>query len=481
MIAKEYAFAKEYPFYLGNQPLTSKTKSSVLDKYTGKEISKVSMADRSTLLKAIELAEAATKPMRALAAFERQEILLHCVNCFKEREAEFIDLLCMEAGKPLKDAKSEIERLLSTFKVAAEEATRIYGEVLPLDIGPRGVGYTGQWKRVPIGPCLFITPFNFPFNLPAHKIAPAIAMGCPFILKPAPQTPIGALMIGEVLAETKLPKGAFSILPCEVQDAEVLVTDPRLKLLSFTGSAKAGWDLKTKAGKKQVVLELGGNAACIVDQNVDLDHVADRLTFGSFYYAGQSCISVQRIYIHDSIYDVLREKLVEKAKNLKYGNPKEKDTLGPVIDEGAAKRIEDWVQEAVQKGAKILCGGTRKGALYAPTLLEKVGEDQKAYSEEIFGPVALLEPFHDFEKALEKVNNSRYGLQAGVFTKDLDKAYQAWNTLEVGGVIINDVPSWRSDNMPYGGTKDSGLGREGVRFAMEHMSEIRLMVMNLQG
>jgi len=479
MIAKEFVIDKEYPFYLANEPLSSNNRMTVLDKYSGKEISQVSLADRDTLLKAIDYADKAVKPMRELAAYERQDILLHCVKRLKERELELIDLLCMEAGKPLKDAKSEIERLYSTFQVAAEEATRIYGEVLPLDIGKKGAGYVGQWKRVPIGPCLFITPFNFPLNLPAHKIAPAIAVGCPFILKPAPQTPISALIIGEILAETHLPKGAFSILPCELKDAEVLVKDPRLKLLSFTGSAKAGWELKANAGKKQVVLELGGNAACIVDQNVDLDHVTDRLTFGSFYYSGQSCISVQRIYIHDSIYNVLREKLVSKAKALKYGNPKDENTLGPVIDEAAAKRIESWIQEAVKAGAKILCGGTRKGALFEPTLLENVPVDQKAYSEEIFGPVALLEPFHNFEDVLAKVNDSRYGLQAGVFTRDLYKAHQAWDTLEVGGVIINDVPSWRSDNMPYGGTKDSGIGREGVRFAMEHMSEIRLMVMNL--
>jgi len=472
--------AKSYPYYLANRPIFEKNTLPVLDKYTDQTVSEISQADKNTLIKAIQYAVEATVPFRQMAAYERQEVLFHCVKRFKERKEELIEVMSIEAGKKIQDSKGEVDRFLSTFQIAAEEATRIYGEILPLDIRATGAGYMGMWKRVPIGPCLFITPFNFPLNLPAHKLAPAIAVGCPFILKPAPQTPLSALIIGEVLAETNLPLGAFSILPCSVEDAEVLVSDTRIKLLSFTGSGKVGWQLKEKSGKKQVILELGGNAACIVDENVNLDYVVERLTFGAFYYAGQSCISVQRIYIHQAIYESLKTKLVAKAKTLKWGNPKEENIfLGPVIDEIAAKRIEDWIEKAIQAGAKLLCGGKRHGSIIEATLLENVPIDQKVNCEEIFGPVAILTPYQDFDKVLAEVNSSRYGLQAGIFTRDLYKAHQAWDQLEVGGVIVNDVPSWRSDNMPYGGTKDSGIGREGVRFAMEHLTEIKMMVMRL--
>jgi acyl-CoA reductase-like NAD-dependent aldehyde dehydrogenase len=334
-----------------------------------------------------------------------------------------------------------------------------------------------MWKRVPIGPCSFISPFNFPLNLAAHKVAPALAVGCPFVMKPASRTPLGALIIGEVLAETDLPKGAFSILPASRDGADLFTTDERLKLLSFTGSPEVGWVLKARAGKKKVVLELGGNAAVIVDQDADLADAADRIIFGAFYQSGQSCIGVQRILIHASIYDELKALLVSKTKALIAGDPREESTfIGPMIDEGEATRLESWIKEAQAMGASLLCGGRREGAMLEATLLEGVGHSAKIYAEEAFGPVAVMSSFTDFDQALAEVNDSKFGLQAGVFTRDLYKMLAAWDRLEVGGVVIGDVPSYRVDNMPYGGVKDSGLGREGVRFAMEDMTEIRNLV-----
>jgi acyl-CoA reductase-like NAD-dependent aldehyde dehydrogenase len=351
------------------------------------------------------------------------------------------------------------------------------GEVQPLDISPRAKGYQGIWKRVPIGPCSFISPFNFPLNLAAHKIAPALAVGCPFVIKPASRTPLGTIIIGEILAETDLPKGAFSVLPASRDGADLFTTDDRLKLLSFTGSPGVGWELKAKAGKKKVVLELGGNAAVIVDKDADLDDAVERIVFGAFYQSGQSCIGVQRIVAHAAIYDELRDRLVAKTKALVAGNPHDRDTfIGPMISEGEARRLDNWISQAVEAGATLLCGGGREGAMLQATLLENVGRDTAVYTEEAFGPVAILSKFTSFDAALEEVNDSKFGLQAGLFTRDLFKALDAWDRLEVGGVVINDVPSYRVDNMPYGGVKDSGLGREGVRFAMEDMTEIRNLV-----
>jgi len=336
----------------------------------------------------------------------------------------------------------------------------------------------GIWKRVPVGACGFITPFNFPLNLVAHKVAPALAVGCPFVLKPASTTPVSALVLGEILAEAGLPQGAFSILPSRAQTAERLVTDDRIKLISFTGSAEVGWGLKAKAGKKKVVLELGGNAAVIVDAGVDVEHVAGRLIVGAFYQSGQSCISVQRIFAHAELYESLKRTLCERIPKLKAGDPMEEDTfLGPLISADDAERIDDWGKEAVAGGAKVLCGGKRHGAFYEPTLVENVSADMKLSCAEAFGPVAIIEAFTDFADAVRRANASRYGLQAGVFTNDLRHAFHAFDELEVGGVIINDVPSFRVDSMPYGGVKDSGFGREGVRFSMEEMTEIRLMVL----
>jgi acyl-CoA reductase-like NAD-dependent aldehyde dehydrogenase len=415
--------------------------------------------------------------MRAMPAYARQEVLYHCVKRFTERFDELADALCIEAGKPIKDARGEVTRLIDTFRYAGEEAVRMTGEVMELGISARAAAYRGMWKRVPIGPCSFISPFNFPLNLAAHKVAPAIAVGCPFVLKPASLTPIGALVIGEVLAETDLPKGSFSILPCRRDGADLFTTDDRLKLLSFTGSPAVGWALKAKAGKKKVVLELGGNAACIVDEDADIDDAVGRLVVGAFYQSGQSCIGVQRVIIHASIYDEVKEKFIAATNKLKSGNPKDPETfIGPMISEREATRLHGWIQEAEQAGATLLCGGSREGAMLEATLMEGVPRDCSANAEEAFGPLACLSSFTDFDDALAQVNDSVFGLQAGVFTRDLYKMQKAWDTLEVGGVVIGDVPSWRVDHMPYGGVKDSGLGREGIQFAMEDMTEIRLLV-----
>lgn len=470
----------EYPYYLGGVAEQPNADLVVHDKYSGAAATRVALADAAAIDRAIGLAAGAAGAMAEMPAYARQAALQLCARRFEERQDELALALCIEAGKPIKDSRGEVTRLIDTFRVAAEEATRIVGEVLPLDISPRAKGYRGQWKRVPIGPVSLISPFNFPLNLAAHKVAPAIAAGCPFVLKPASLTPVGALLIGEVLVEAGLPKGSWSILPCPREGAAQLTTDERLKLLSFTGSGEVGWDLKAKAGKKKVVLELGGNAACIVDADADLDVVVPRLAFGAYYQSGQSCISVQRILVHRSLYDEVRDRLVKASRAMKVGDPRDEATaLGPLISEKEARRIETWVQQAVDAGATLLCGGTRDGAMMPATLLENVPPELPVCSDEVFGPVAILSAFDDYEAALADVNSSKFGLQAGVFTNDLKHAYRAWDVLEVGGVIINDVPSWRVDHMPYGGVKESGLGREGVRFAIEDMTEIRLLVLKL--
>ncbi|MBP22375.1 MAG: aldehyde dehydrogenase [Alcanivorax sp.] len=466
-----------YPYYLANEAVFANQDLDVTDKYSGEVATRVAMADAATIDKAIDAADKAAGAMAKLAPYERQAILYHCVKRFEERYDELALALCIEAGKPIKDARGEVGRLIDTFRVAAEEAVRIDGEMPNLEISARAKGYRGMVKRVPIGPCSFISPFNFPLNLAAHKVAPAIAAGCPFVLKPASRTPIGAIIIGEVLAETDLPKGAFSILPCHREGADLFTTDERFKLLSFTGSPDVGWDLKARAGKKPVILELGGNAAVIVDEDADLNDAMERIVFGAFYQSGQSCIGVQRILIHDAIYDELKAKLVEKTAALKMGDPKDEDTfIGPVISEGEATRLENWINEAVDAGATLLVGGKRDGAMLQATLLENAPKGTNIVEEEAFGPVAVISRFSDFDDALNTVNESKFGLQAGIFTRDLYKAQKAWDELEVGGVVIGDVPSWRVDNMPYGGVKDSGLGREGIRWAINDMTEERLLV-----
>ncbi|MDQ3289604.1 MAG: aldehyde dehydrogenase family protein [Pseudomonadota bacterium] len=469
---------KTYPYYLANRPIAANTDLEVVDKYSGKRATRVAMADATAVQAAIGAAHDARAAMAAFPPDARRDVLEHCVRRFGERRDELASSLCIEAGKPIRDARGEVERLIDTFRIAAAEATRIDGEVVELQISERTRGYRGMVKRVPVGVCSFITPFNFPLNLVAHKVAPAIAAGCPFVLKPAAKTPVGALIIAGILAETDLPPGAFSVMPCSNEDAAPLVEDERIALLSFTGGL-VGWDLKARAGRKKVVLELGGNAACIVDADpgADLDHVVERLVLGGYYQSGQSCISVQRVLVHADLYDAVRRKLKTAVGKLRMGDPSDEQTfIGPMIDADAAQRVQDWIDAARKAGAKQLAGGRRDGNMLPASLLENVPCETDLYRREAFGPVMILEPFDDFEQALDRVNDSAFGLQAGVFTARLDHAMMAWDRLEVGGIIVGDIPSFRVDNMPYGGVKQSGLGREGVRHAIADMTEPRLLV-----
>ncbi|MCA8969913.1 MAG: aldehyde dehydrogenase family protein [Planctomycetes bacterium] len=471
------AIDPKVPLWLAGEPRFSGDELEVTDKYHGAVVSRVALAGPELLDEAISRAAAARAECAALEPWQRREVLERCIARFTERQDDLADLLCIEAGKPLKDSRGEVARLIDTFRVAAHECLRVgSGDVLPLAISERASGYTGMWKRVPIGPCSFIAPFNFPLNLAAHKIAPAIAAGCPFVLKPASRTPLSAMILGEILAETKWPAGGMSILPMRRDAADALTTDDRIKLLSFTGSPEVGWDLHRRAGKKKVVLELGGNAACVVDAGTDLDLAIDRILVGAFYQSGQSCISVQRVLLHESLADEFERRFVSKAEQLVLGDPRDEATfLGPMIDESEAARLESWIEDGLSKGGRRLCGGARDGVLFPATVLADVPAGTKIVDEEAFGPVCVLSRFSDLDAAFDEVDRSRYGLQTGIFTKDIDAVLRAWDRLEVGGIVIGDVPSWRVDHMPYGGVKDSGFGREGVRFAIDDMTEIRLL------
>jgi acyl-CoA reductase-like NAD-dependent aldehyde dehydrogenase len=468
---------QEYPCFIAGRPEKPNLDLEVWDKGDDSLFARVPLVGRAEMERAVDAAHRAAPAMRALRPYERQSLLEACVAKIEERREAWAKVLCAEVGKPIRDARVEVERLLDTFRYAAAEAVRFSGEALNLEIGPRSRGHRGLTQRVPRGPVALITPFNFPFNLIAHKVAPALAVGCPFVLKPASLTPVSALLIGEVLSQIGLPEGAFSILPCRGAEALPLVTDERLKLLSFTGSAEVGWALKQQAGKKLVHLELGGNAACIICEDADLERAADRVLVGAFYQSGQSCISVQRILVHEKVYTRFRDLLVSKTRELRVGDPKQEETfLGPLITQADAERLESWIQSAVEEGAQLLCGGERQGAYLQASLLDDVPREHPLVADEAFGPVAVLSSFSDFDEALAETNDSRFGLQAGLFTRDLQRGLKAFDRLEVGGVVLGDIPSWRVDHMPYGGVKDSGLGREGLRYAMEEMTEMRLLV-----
>jgi len=449
--------------------------------YDGSLIARVVQARREHAHAAIAAAVKAFGTTRRLPAFERQRVLRRISASITERKEEFSRALAQEAGKPIKAARVEVERSIFTFNVAAEESTRIYGEFLPLDWQEFTAGRWGIVRRFPLGPVAGITPFNFPLNLVAHKVAPAIAAGCPMVLKPAPQTPLCSLLLAECVQQAGWPDGGFNVLPLSNEDAGLLVTDERIKLISFTGSVPVGWDIKRRAGKKKVVLELGGNAAAIVHSDADLAYAAERCVTGGFAYAGQTCISVQRILVENSVYGKFTDLLVEGVKKLKTGDPLDDSTdVGPLIRESDAIRTTAWIEEAVHAGARLLCGGGRKNLVVEPTVLTGTRPDMKVNCQEIFGPVVTVEPYQDFDDALRKVNCSTFGLQAGVFTRDAKLLFQAYEELEVGGVIAGDVPSFRVDHMPYGGIKDSGMGREGLRYAIEEMTEPKLLVMNLR-
>jgi acyl-CoA reductase-like NAD-dependent aldehyde dehydrogenase len=449
--------------------------------YDGSVIGSVFQGRREHAEAAIAAAVKAFGTTRRLPAFERQRVLRRVSENIAERKQEFARTMAQEAGKPIKAARTEVERAIFTFNVAAEESTRIYGEYLPLDWQEYTAGRWGIVRRFPLGPIAGITPFNFPLNLVAHKVAPAIAAGCPLVLKPAPQTPLTALLLAEAVQQAGWPDGGLNVLPLSNEDAGLLVTDERIKLISFTGSAAVGWQIKKNCGKKKVVLELGGNAGVIVHSDADLAYAAERCVVGGFAYAGQTCISVQRILVERSAFSKFTDFLLSGVKKLKTGDPLDEATdLGPLIRESDAVRASDWVQEAVRGGARLLCGGERHGPVLEPTVLTGTRPEMKVNCQEIFAPVVTVEPYDDFNQALKQVNNSPYGLQAGLFTRDAKLIFNAYEELEVGGLIAGDVPAFRIDHMPYGGIKDSGLGREGLRYAIDEMTEPKLLVMNLK-
>jgi glyceraldehyde-3-phosphate dehydrogenase (NADP+) len=455
------------------------TFNTVLDKYHGTELARIPHATEAQMEAAIAAAYGSREGLRRMSAGERSAKLNALADIIERDQDVLAKLIVQEGGKPIGYAKGEIARCISTVRTAASEALRFSGEVVPID-HDAGKGKTAFTKRFPIGVIAAITPFNFPLNLVLHKVAPAMALGCPVVLKPAPQAPLSALALGRMLEEVGWPKGAFSVMLCGIPVAEKLVKDERVAMLSFTGSDKVGWHLKAICGKKKVALELGGNASVIIDEGADLAAAAKTVAMGANLYAGQTCISTQRIYVIESIHDAFRDLLVKEYKALKSGDPSDPDVaVGPIIDKGHFERISAWVDEAVKAGAKVLSGGKAIDAernVYAATLMTDADPDMKVNCAEVFGPVAVLEAVKDFNSAIAKVNDSAFGLQAGVYTNNFAHVKQAHEELEVGGVIINNVPGFRVDSMPYGGIKDSGLGREGLKYAMEEMSEPRLLV-----
>ncbi len=464
------------PIYLAGEFVEAGTPLEVRNPATGELVATTWQAGPAELERATLAAVEAFGKTRRLASYERRDALAHVSQRITEHVDELAELLTRESGKPIKDARAEVSRASLTFRIGGEEALRINGEWMPLDWNAANKGRSGIWRRYPIGPVAGISPFNFPLNLAAHKVAPAIAAGCSIVLKPPSKDPLVMLRVAEYLHETDLPKGAVSILPMDRPTGDALVRDDRFKLLTFTGSPSVGWKMKADAGKKKVVLELGGNAGAIVDETADLDWAVARLAYGAFAYAGQVCISVQRIYVVASIYPEFERRFVERVRQLKVGGPLDPDTdLGPMVDNKAVERTDEWVREALSRGARALTGGQPDGLFYPPTVLVDVPKDARVCGEEVFAPVVNLFGVPDFAAAVRELNDSQFGLQCGLFTNDLERTLTAHDELEVGGVIVNDVPTWRIDPMPYGGVKDSGLGREGLRWSIEDMTEPRLL------
>ena len=437
----------------------------------------VAFCGAAELERAIAGACEAREACAQLGAWERAAICRAVAAGLAEERAAIADGMVEESGKPIGDARAEVERAIHCFEIAAGEAERFGGEMIPLDLRAASKGRFGITRRFPVGVVAGIAPFNFPLNLAVHKIAPAIASGCPIVVKPAEQTPTSCLRLARIIDRTGWPKGGLSIVPADRAAAAPLVEDERIAMLSFTGSQKVGWALKARAGKKKVALELGGNAAVIVDESADLERAIPKLVYGAFSYAGQKCISVQRLYVHARRWNEFVARFVEAARKVKIGDPRDPEALvGPMIDQANAERIERWIAEAVARGAKVLLGGPRQGRVVPPTVLTEVPRDVPLQAEEAFAPTVNLACVGSFAEAIAQVNDSRFGLQCGVFTNDLDHALQAFNQIAVGAVVLNDAPSYRIDHMPYGGVKDSGLGREGIRYAMQEMTEERLLV-----
>lgn len=465
-------------FWLAGRPAMGDAELTVTNSHDGRPVGTYSVPTDAQVEEAIAAAVAVQKEAAALPIHVRAEALAHVSRRLAERAEEMAQLISGENGKPILWARGEVGRAVATFRFAAEETRRFSGDVQRLDTEPAAAGRLAYVSRVPRGPVLAITPFNFPLNLVAHKVAPALAVGAPVIVKPAPATPLSSLLLGELLAETDLPAGMFSVLPVPNERAAALVQDPRLPVVSFTGSGPVGYSIMDQVPRKHVTLELGGNAAAVVLADADLDWAASRVALFSNYQAGQSCIAVQRVIVEESVLPEFLDKLLPAVSALVTGDPQdEKTQVGPLVSVAAAERVEQWVKEAVASGARVLAGGTRDGATVAPTVLTDVPADAKVVREEVFGPVMIVQPVGSVDEAFAAVNDSAYGLQAGVFTRSLDVAFRANRELEVGGVIIGDVPSYRADQMPYGGVKDSGVGREGLRSAMEDFTYEKVMVL----
>jgi glyceraldehyde-3-phosphate dehydrogenase (NADP+) len=467
------------PLLIGGSWRATGNLQEVRSPFTGAGIARVSYASRGEVEEAIAAASSAAAQMRTLPRYEVAEALRRIADYLKARREDFARTIAAEAGKPITAARGETDRAVSTFTFASEEARRFTGETVPLDAQAIGRGRIGWTERIPRGVVFGITPFNFPLNLVAHKVAPALASRNSIIVKPSPRTPLTALLLGEAFLDSGLPKGALQVVPMEIPEIDLPLTDERVRMISFTGSAEVGWKLRERAARKMVTLELGGNAPVIVDETADVAYSIERSAMAAFNYAGQVCISAQRILLHERIADEWTSRFVERARGLRTGDPLDEATeLSVMIDEEAARRAEGWVNEAVGAGARLLCGGTRRGALLDATVLTDVHGEMRVCSEEVFAPVATVQTFADFSQALAEANNTRYGLQAGVFTRDMSRAFEAADSLDFGGVMINDAPAFRVDNMPYGGVKLSGAGREGVRYAMEEMTEPRMIVMD---
>ncbi len=467
------------PFFIAGSWRESAERMTIRSPFDGTELCSVSQAQAVDIEDAIAAASRTFTTTRKMPTWQRAELCRKTNLGLMARKEELAMAMVLEGGKPIGDARAEVDRAVHCFEVAASEAETMGGQVMPLDLRPSAPGRIGFTRRVPIGPISAISPFNFPLNLAVHKIAPALALGCPVVLKPAPQTPTVCLQLAEIIDEAGWPKGLLSVVPSSPAVADRLVTDERIKLLTFTGSPEVGWEMKRRCGKKKVVLELGSNAAVIVDEGADLAFAIPRIVYGAYSYAGQKCISVQRIFVHDKVYNTFLAQFLAATAKVKCGDPRDPDALiGPMINEAAAVRVEQWIEEAKERGARMLAGGPRKGSVVPATVLVDVPTDTKVSCAEAFGPVVTVERFHQFDDVLARTNDSRFGLQAGVFTSDLNRALRAWSELEMGGVIINDIPTWRIDPMPYGGVKDSGFGREGLRASMEEMTELRLLVVH---
>lgn len=470
----------EHKLLIGGEKVDAEDIRDIQSPFDQRTVGKVHFADKLQVEKAVGAAHKAFQETKKLSSYDRARFLEAVSDQIGKCKEELARSIALCAGKPIRSARVEVDRAVSTFGIAAEEAKRMTGEIVPLDLSPQTVDRWGLVRRFPVGVVAGITPFNFPLNLVAHKVAPAMASGNAVLLRPASQVSMTSGLLGDLIDGTDYPAGGFNFIPCGYEAADVLLNDDRIKKITFTGSPSIGWELKKIAYKKRVTLELGGNAAVVIEPDANLDFALRRTVLGAYAYSGQICISIQRIYLHEGVYDKFLADFLDATKKLKIGDPMNEDTdVGPMINLDAAKQTEEWVQEALENGAHLVCGGRREGSVYEPTILEKVKPELSISWLEAFAPVVVVYPYKDFEKALEGVNYSIYGLQAGIFTRDLKKAFRAYEVLDVGGVILNDIPTFRIDHMPYGGVKESGFGREGLKYAIEEMTELKLLAINL--